>query len=57
MLLDENYQYALVGSGREKCLWLLARTPQISEDVKNRMTQEAERRGYDVAKLIWIKQK
>jgi len=57
MLLDENYQYALVSSGGEKCLWLLARTPQISDDVKNILTQEAERRGYDVAKLIWVKQK
>ena len=57
MLLDEDYQYTLVSSGGDKCLWLLARTPQISEEVKNILTQEAERRGYDVAKLIWIKQK
>lgn len=56
MLLDDDYQYALIGSGSDDYLWILARTPQISEDVKGVILSEAQRRGYDTGKLIWVKQ-
>ncbi|MDE5553592.1 MAG: lipocalin family protein, partial [Muribaculaceae bacterium] len=50
------YQYALVGSGRDDYLWILSRTPQITNEVKDRILTEAQRRGYDTSKLIWVKQ-
>jgi len=56
MLLDSAYQYALVGSGSDEYLWILSRTPQLANDVKATILNEAKRRGYDTEKLIWVKQ-
>ncbi|MDE6396749.1 MAG: lipocalin family protein [Muribaculaceae bacterium] len=56
MMIDRDYQYALVGSRSDKYLWILSRAPQISEDVKARILAEARRRGYETDKLIWVKQ-
>ncbi|MDE7377574.1 MAG: lipocalin family protein [Paraprevotella sp.] len=56
MLLDDGYQYALIGSGSDDYLWILSRTPQISEEVKSVILNEAQKRGYDTGKLIWVKQ-
>ena len=57
MMLDENYQYVLVGGSNHKFLWILSRTPQLDDAVKTTILAEAERRGYDTQKLIWVKQK
>lgn len=56
MLLDDDYQYALIGGGSDDYLWILSRTPQISDELKSLILAEAERRGYDTDKLIWVKQ-
>ena len=56
MLLDADYQYALIGSGNEDYLWILSRTPKLTEEVKAKILAEAMRRGYDIEKLIWVKQ-
>ena len=56
MLLDNDYQYALVGSGSDDYLWILSRTPQISDETKTQILTEAQKRGYDTSKLIWVKQ-
>ena len=56
MLIDDDYQYALVGSGTDDYLWILSRTPQISSETKARILAEAQRRGYDTSKLIWVMQ-
>ncbi len=55
MLLDSDYQWSLVGSGGDDYLWILARTPQISDSVKTIILKEAQRRHYDIQKLIWVK--
>ncbi len=55
MLIDKNYQYALVGSSSDSYLWILARTPKLTNDVKALILKEAKRRGYDTSKLIWVK--
>ena len=57
MLLDSAYQYALIGSGSDDYLWILSRTPKLTDDVKATILTEAKRRGYDTEKLIWVKQK
>ena len=57
MMLEENYQYVLVGGSNHKFLWILSRTPQLDDAVKTTILAEAERRGYDTQKLIWVKQK
>lgn len=57
MLLDDNYQWALVGSGSAKYLWILSRTPELPKETLDTILAEARRRGYDTSKLIWVKQK
>ena len=56
MMLDDDYQYVLVGGSNDKFLWILSRTPQLDEATKTLILAEAERRGYDTNKLIWVKQ-
>lgn len=56
MLLDSAYQYALIGSGSDDYLWILSRTPKLTDEVKSTILTEAKRRGYDTEKLIWVKQ-
>ena len=56
MMLDAEYQYVLVGGGNENYLWILSRTPQLEDSTKTLILAEAERRGYDTNKLIWVKQ-
>lgn len=56
MLLDNDYQYALIGSGSDDYLWILSRTPRISDETKTQILAEAQKRGYDTTKLIWVKQ-
>lgn len=56
MLIDDDYQYVLVGSGSDDYLWILSRTPQISDETKDKILAEAQSRGYDTDKLIWVRQ-
>lgn len=57
MELDENYQWALIGSSSNKYLWILSRTPKLEDNVKNLILHHATKRGYDTSKLIWVEQK
>lgn len=56
LLLDEDYQYVLVGSKSPNYLWILARKSTIPDEVRDLMLAEAERLGYDTSKLIWVDQ-
>lgn len=56
MLLDPDYQWVLVGGSSAKYLWILSRTPQVPDEVRETILAEATRRGYDVGKLIWVEQ-
>lgn len=52
--LADDYSYALVGSSRDKYLWILSRTPDpVPQDVAY-LLDCAQRRGYDTSKLIWV---
>lgn len=55
MLVDSAYQYALIGSGSDEYLWILSRTPQLSDSIKTLILDEAQHRGYDTKQLIWVK--
>ncbi len=55
--LDENYQWAIIGSKSDKYLWILSRTPQLERNVQNTILDKAKKRGYDTSKLIWVEQK
>ena len=56
MLIDKDYTRALVGSGSADYLWLLSRSPELSETAKSELLAEARRRGYDAGELIWVRQ-
>ena len=56
LLLDQDYQYVLVGSRSPEYLWILSRQPSISDEVRDAMLAEAVRLGYDTSKLIWVDQ-
>lgn len=56
MMLDDNYQVALVGSKSPKYLWILSRTPQVDDKVLDLVLEEADSRGYDTSSLIWVDQ-
>ena len=56
LMLDNDYQYALVGSRGSDYLWILSRTPEIEDDVRDRIVDEAKRRGYNTSRLIWVEQ-
>lgn len=56
MMIDSAYQYALIGSGSDKYLWILSRKPQLTADTKDKILKEAQQRGYNTEKLIWVKQ-
>jgi len=55
--LDENYQWAVIGSSSNKYLWILSRTPQMESEIYNDLLQRIADRGYDTSKLIKVKQK
>ncbi len=56
MMIADDYQYALIGGGSPKYLWILSRTPIVPDNIKFRMVTEAGKRGYDVRDLIWMDQ-
>ena len=57
MELAEDYRYALVGSSKQKYLWILSRTPELAAADKEYLTRRISERGYDIAKLIWVEQR
>lgn len=55
--LDQtNYQYSLVSGPDTSYLWILARTPQISDALKQQLVAKAAAAGFAVDKLIWVQQ-
>ncbi len=56
MMVDDEYQYALVGGSNSDYLWILGRQPEMPEDVKDVMLKEAQKRGYNISALIWVDQ-
>jgi apolipoprotein D and lipocalin family protein len=52
----ENYQYAFVSGNTTDYLWLLARTPQVSEQVMNRFLEQASALGFNTDSLIFVPQ-
>jgi apolipoprotein D and lipocalin family protein len=49
---DNDYQEAVVGTASRKFLWILARTPEVSDQRYQRLTDIARSAGYDTTRLI-----
>lgn len=54
--LDKDYQHALVCGPNRDYLWILSRTPTISDEMKQRLLNSATRQGFDISQLVWIEQ-
>ena len=55
--LDQaGYQHAFVSGPDTSYLWLLARTPTVSDEVLQRFTERADALGFDTASLILVDQ-
>lgn len=55
--LDENYEWAIIGSSSDNYLWILSRSPQVDETTKAKWIQLISQRGYRPDDLIWVPQK
>jgi len=49
-----NYQYSLVCGPNKSYFWILARTPEISGELKDRLIAKAAASGFDTSKLIFV---
>ncbi|MHA4893321.1 lipocalin family protein [Pedobacter sp. PWIIR3] len=54
--IDKEYRYALVAGNNLKYLWILSRTPNIPESVKENYLKKASALGYATNELIWTVQ-
>lgn len=57
MELDEDYDWAVIGSSSDKYLWILSRTQKMDEAIYKDLLDRLTKRGYDVTKLIEVEQK
>ena len=49
-----NYSRAYVSGGKDNYLWLLSRTPTITQSVRNDFLEKSKALGYDTESLIWV---
>lgn len=52
--IDENYQYALVVGNSTKYIWILSRTKEIPNSIRERFLEKAKKLGYKTEELIWV---
>ena len=57
LMIDEDYTWALIGGDDAKHLWILSRTPEMQEPVRDTILAEAARRGFDTGKFVGTEQK
>ena len=53
----EHYQYSLVCGPNKSYLWILARDPEIPEDLKYALVAKAAALGFDTSKLVYVNQR
>ncbi len=55
--LDDDYQQTIIGRQKRDFIWIMARTPTISESDYERLVQFAASIGYDVDKIERVPQR
>ncbi len=48
--LDKDYKYVLVGVPSRKYFWILSRTPDMDEKLRNELLGIAKEKGFDISK-------
>lgn len=56
LMVDRDYNLALVGSGNSNYLWILSRSPYLCEADLDKVMNELSLRGYDPDRLTWVDQ-
>jgi len=56
IMLDSDYQYAVVGDPSRKYLWILSRTPKIDEETKESILAKLPSMQYPVEPFVWTPQ-
>ena len=54
LVLDENYQYALVGDPSREYLWVLAREQSLDSSVYSTLMDHAGQKGFDTQKMLLV---
>ena len=53
---QQGYQYAFISGWNTSYLWLLARTPTVSDEIMGRFVDQAAELGFDTDALIFVEQ-
>ena len=53
LMIDNDYQWSLVGAGNSDYLWILSRNTSLSQDAIEKIITEAHKRGYDTSKFVF----
>ena len=53
--LDANYQHVMICGPDKTYLWILSRTPQLAEPIKQKLVAKAKLLGFAMDKLIYVK--
>ena len=51
----DNYQYSFI-TGSENTLWFLSRTPEVSQELKDKFLNMVQQAGYNTEELIFVNQ-
>lgn len=54
--LDDDYQYALVGTPSRKYLWVLSKSKALEDTIYKEMLEIASRNGFPVENMIKVRQ-
>jgi len=54
--IEDDYKYAFIAGNNYDYLWLLSRTPTVPKSVKDDFVKKSKSLGFDVDKLVWVKQ-
>ncbi len=52
--LDEDYQTAFIAGNTTNYLWLLARTPKVSQELIDEFIVRTDQLGFDTSQLIFV---
>ena len=54
--VDDDYQYTIVGREARDYVWIMARTPSLSDEVMEDLKRRVAQEGYDISRLRLVPQ-
>jgi apolipoprotein D and lipocalin family protein len=56
LALDKDYSYVVIGEPSRQYLWILSRTPALTDSTIQSLLSQIRSMGYDLSSLLWTKQ-